>query len=174
LAKAGYPGGKGLSFTMVGFNDPTSIKVEQAIQAQLAQLGIKATVKPEALGPLIQGVLTPNTDQAGYALWQDDYADPEDFMWNMFYSKNPGGWDISFYSNPTLDALITAGDTTVNGASRLSDYNRAQALALAAHAWIPLFYGVTDILKQPDIYPTNKLYYLHPVLQLQLQYLYKK
>lgn len=174
LKAAGYPGGKGLTFTMVGFNDPTSIKIESAIQAQLQQLGIHVVVKPEALGPLIQGVLTPNTDQAGYALWQDDYADPEDFMWNMFYSKNPGGWDISFYSNPKLDALITAGDTTLSNAGRLSDYNEAQKLALASYAWIPLFYGVTDILKSPSVEPSNKLYYLHPVLQLQLQYLYKK
>ena len=173
LAKAGYPGGKGLTFTFVGFNDPTSIKIEQAIQAQLAQIGIKATVKPEALGPLVQGVLTKNTDQAGYALWQDDYADPEDFMWNMFYSQNPGGWDISFYSNAKLDAAITAGDTTVNQAARLLDYNKAQKLGLASYAWIPLYYGVTDILKQPNVEPANKLYYLHPVLQLQLQYLYK-
>ncbi|QSO51400.1 ABC transporter substrate-binding protein [Alicyclobacillus curvatus] len=173
LQQAGYGPSNPVKFTLVTMNDPVSINVGAALQNQMAQAGIKVSLKPEAQAPYIQGLLTPNTDQASYGLWIDDYPDPQDFMFNILDGNNPGGFDTSFYNNPQVNQDITKGDTSFDNNTRTTAYENAQNIAIQEGAIVPLFYGVMDVLKQPTLQPQNPLYYVHQVLPIQFQYLWK-
>ncbi|MHB1683029.1 MAG: ABC transporter substrate-binding protein [Bacilli bacterium] len=173
LKKAGYGPSHPVKFTLVTMNDPVSINVTTALQSQLSQAGMQVTLKPEAQGPYIQGLLNPNTDQASYGLWIDDYPDPQDFMFNILYGNNPGGFNTAFYNNPLLNKYINQGDVNFSDATRAAAYEEAQQIALRQGVVVPLFYGVMDALKQPYLHPDNMMYYLHPVLPIQFQYIWK-
>lgn len=171
LAHAGYP--NGISFTLITMNDPTSINIAQAMQAEMAKAGIQMRITPEALSTYLNSILTPHTAQASYGLWLDDYPDPQDFLFNQYDGQNKNGFDVSYWDNAQVDALITAADTSTSQTERITQYQQAQKIILQNAPAVPLFYGVMDLMKSPNIHPSKTLYYLHQVLPIQFQYLYK-
>jgi oligopeptide transport system substrate-binding protein len=165
----------GLSFTLVTMNDPTSIDVAQALQAMFKKVGVTMSIRPEALATYLNTILAGN-DQASYGLWLDDYPDPEDFLFNQFYGHNPGGFDVSFWNDAQANQLIAAADTSTNPAVRARDYEQVDRIILQQAPAIPLFYGMMNALVQPDVHSprSGRLdYFLHPVLPIQFQYLWK-
>jgi oligopeptide transport system substrate-binding protein len=165
----------GLSFTLVTMNDPTSIDVAQALQAMLKKVGVSMAIRPEALATYLNTILAGN-DQASYGLWLDDYPDPEDFLFNQFYGHNPGGFDVSFWNDPTVNQLIATADSSTNPSVRARDYLAADKIILQQAPAIPLFYGTMNALVQPDVHSpgTDRVeYFLHQVLPIQFQYLWK-
>ncbi|WDL98431.1 ABC transporter substrate-binding protein [Alicyclobacillus sp. ALC3] len=167
LQQAGYSASNPAKFDLVTLNDPLSTQLSAAIQSQLDKVGFKVTLKPEAQAPYIQGLLTPNTDQANYGEWIDDYPDGQDFLYNNLDGNNKGGFDVSYYNNPTVDHWIQVGDTSFNNATRAQAYETADQIANQQGAVVPLFYSVMDILKQPWVQPGNKWNYIHQVLPIQ-------
>jgi oligopeptide transport system substrate-binding protein len=174
LAAAGYP--HGLAFELVTMNDPTSVDVAQALQAMFRKVGVTMTIRPEALSTYLNTILSPTGAQASYGLWLDDYPDPQDFLFNQFDGHNPGGFDVSYWDDPTVDRLIETADTSTDTSLRLKDYQAADRRILAAAPAIPLFYGMMNILVRPTVHapsPGTLDIYLHPVLPIQFQYLWK-
>lgn len=171
LASAGYP--NGISFTLVTMNDPTSVNVAQAMQAEMAKAGIQMHITPEALSSYLNAILTPHTVQGSYGLWLDDYPDPQDFLYNQYDGQNKNGFDVSYWDNARVDQLIGAADTSTSLTQRLVQYQEAQKIILSQAPAVPLFYGMMDLLKSPKVHPGGLTYYLHQVLPIQFQYLWK-
>lgn len=171
LAAAGFP--SGISFNLITMNDPTSVDIAQAMQSEMAKAGITMHITPEALSTYLNSILTPNTAQASYGLWLDDYPDPQDFLYNQYDGQNKNGFDVSFWNNAQVDNLLNLADSSTSQPQRLVQYQQAQKLILQGAPAVPLFYGVMDLLKSPNIHPSGTLYYLHQVLPIQFQYLYK-
>ena len=62
--------------------------------------------------------------------WYADYPDAEDFLYPLLHSANKGvGGNVSFYSNPQFDSLVTAARREQDEAKRDALYQQADAIA---------------------------------------------
>ena len=70
--------------------------------------------------------------------WQADYADPQDFIDVLFYSKS----DVNHgnYSNPEVDKLILEARTEVDNNRRFLLYNQAEQMIVDEAAIFPLWF----------------------------------
>lgn len=171
LAQAGYP--KGVTFTLVTLDDPASTRVAQAMQSQMQKAGITMNLLPENLSSYLNAIRVPGRTQASYGVWLADYPDPQDFLVNLYSGRQGGIFDISFFDSPEVDSLLQSADMSTSASGRLSQYQAAQALILKAAPAIPLFYGQVSVLKAKGVQPSEPVYYTHPALPIQFQYLWK-
>ena len=70
--------------------------------------------------------------------WQADYADPQDFIDVLFYSKS----DVNHgnYSNPEVDKLILEARTEIDNNRRFLLYNQAEQIIVDEAAIFPLWF----------------------------------
>ena len=174
LLKAGHYNPKTV-IHLVTTNDPFSVAICTAIQADLAKIGMKIVLEPQAVSTYLNTLANPKLVQISYSFWQAEFPDPQDFLYNMFSSKTYGLFNASYWSTPQVDALLNAADTSTNAALRIKDYTKVQKLVMQGGAEIPLFNGEMDELVQPNLGPTNNpMYFLHTVDGIQFAYIYKK
>lgn len=171
LTRAGYR--QGVTFTLVTLDDPASIRVAQVMQSQMSKAGITMKVLPENLSSYLNAIRVPGRTQASYGVWLADYPDPQDFLVNLYSGRQGGVFDISFFDSPEVDSLLQTADISTSQSGRLSQYQAAQALILKAAPAVPLFYGQMSVLKARGVHPAQPMYYTHPALPIQFQYLWK-
>jgi ABC-type oligopeptide transport system substrate-binding subunit len=64
--------------------------------------------------------------------WYADYIDAENFLYPLLASANVGqGGNVSFYSNPAFDQLITAARGQPREVVRTKQYRQADSIAFA-------------------------------------------
>ena len=89
--------------------------------------------------------------------WVADYPDPHNFLDNLFYSGSEN--NISGYSNPELDALLSQAAIERDSAARLKMYQQAEQKIIDEAACLPLWFGTNYILIKPYV----KDYELNPL-----------
>ena len=85
---------------------------------------------------LISLIYSPNVPPIFPAVWNADYADPQDWLSLQFAPSainNTGSVDI-----PTADTLMAEADQELDANQRTSLYNQAEQLLVMNVAWIPL------------------------------------
>lgn len=104
LAEAGYPKGKGLTFTYDTLTSTTSRQSAERFQQEMAALGIKVNIRTNSWPQFLERQNKADTQIFG-AAWGADYPDAQNFL-QLFYSKNaPPGPNNTSYSNPEFDKL---------------------------------------------------------------------
>lgn len=149
LAKAGFPGGKGLP--VLEYNsqaDTTSRQSSEYLTKALAAIGIKIKVNTYSWPEFLASVKQKRGQMWSYA-WGADYPDAENFL-QLFYSKNasPGPND-SNYSNPEFDRLYEKSLTLPDGPARTALYNQMVALVVEDCPWIFGAHRLKFTLAQP-------------------------
>jgi peptide/nickel transport system substrate-binding protein len=134
LALAGNPAG--FSFTLLGDNDPVTLEEMQAIQSQLAKVGITVHIEPVDFTTLLTDAIQGNF-QADILGWSGR-ADPDQNMYAM--DTTGGSFNDPRYSNPTVDALLQAAREASNQTVRAKDYREAAAIVLQQAPYIFLAY----------------------------------
>lgn len=135
LAQAGHPEG---GFTLVlthAAGDDVERQAAELFQAALAQLGIRLEIR--AMPWEQQWDLAKSPDPARrqdifMMYWWPDIASPESWLRSMFHSETEIMFNLAYYSNPQVDALIDeaatlAGTDRARAAQR---YVEAQRLIL--------------------------------------------
>ena len=119
LKQSGHP--DGFSTTLLANNTDPNPRIVQAIQQDLAAVGIKAELTTLAQQNVIAAAGSP--DQApmvwsGGMAWSDDFPDPADFYTPILSCSSAvqGGWNWAFYCNKKLDEQAVAADTIVDPA----------------------------------------------------------
>lgn len=153
LAKAGYPGGKGLPpITLQLASGEKNANIAEAVQDQLAGLGINITLKQVDLSEH-RGMMDDGKLAFFRASWQADYPDAENFL-ALFYTPfmAPRGPNRSRISNRAVDSLYRLGLVpTLTPAERASIYSQAERIILDEAPWVILYYGINQRLTQPWI-----------------------
>jgi peptide/nickel transport system substrate-binding protein/oligopeptide transport system substrate-binding protein len=143
LARAGYPGGKGLSSIDLWVNNNEKLlQTAQRVQADLAAVGIPVRIQAVDFANFLQAV--QGTGQApGEALfykfgWQADYPDPDAFLYWLLHSRNAGpAGNMSRYSNPKVDDLLDRARNLVRMEDRVPLYREAERIAVEEDAvWL--------------------------------------
>ncbi len=150
LRTAGFPDGFALQLWRSGTNVELG-RVAQAIQAQLAAIGIRIEIVSRDASSMREAVRKGDTDMAVLDWWAD-YPDADNFLYPLFHSASfgPGG-NYSFYSDRVTDSLIRAARRTVDQQAREALYRRIDTRVHEAAPWIYLWFPVDLWAVQPSI-----------------------
>jgi ABC-type transport system substrate-binding protein len=150
LRSAGYPDGFAIQLWRSGTNVELG-RVAQAIQAQLAAVGIRVEIVSRDASSMREAVRKGDTDMAILDWWAD-YPDADNFLYPLFHSASfgPGG-NYSFYSDRVTDSLILVARRTVDREAREAIYRRIDERVYQAAPWIYLWFPVDLWAKHPSI-----------------------
>lgn len=137
LKQAGYQ--QGAPLTLITTADEPGPKLAQAVQQQLAAIGMKVSIKALPGAEYINTITTPGTTAIGISAWFQDYPDPSDFLDVLFESGyyQPGGFNLAGYKNPAVDAQL-AKLRGLPLKQALPGYQQVQKQILADFPWVPL------------------------------------
>ncbi len=132
LAEAGFPNGFETSLWSA-YNDGTSVKVVQFLQQQLAQVGIKASIEILESGQRVsrvQQVQKPEDAKVKmyYAGWSSSTGEADWGIRPLLTTAAfpPALNNVSYYSNPKVDADVMKALTTTDRAEKTALYKDAQ------------------------------------------------
>ncbi len=160
LAEAGYPDGFSITYTTL--SDPRSEKLAQALQADLAKVGVKVDIELMTFPTYLDATARPDGLKFAYTAWFMDYPDPSNFIDVRFHTKMIAERDSNndtFYSNPTLDRMLDAAKAEVDQDKRWAMYHEIERLLYDECPWIWNYHRNSVEMRQP--YVMN--YYPHPV-----------
>ena len=150
LREAGFADGFAVQLWRSGTNVEFG-RVAQAIQAQLAGIGIRVEIVSRDASSMREAVRKGDTDMAMLDWWAD-YPDADNFLYPLFHSASfgPGG-NYSFYSDRVTDSLIHVSRRTVDQQAREALYRRIDARVFEAAPWIYLWFPVDLWALQPTV-----------------------
>ncbi len=115
LADAGYPnGGFSLEITYVSGRDGDRAMCE-ILQNGLNQLGIQLEITALPWPTMKARAMNPDTAPDMIVFyWLPDIPDPDNWLYSMFHSDSwgPANWNIAYYKNAQVDAILKEARTT--------------------------------------------------------------
>ncbi len=144
LAEAGFA--DGFSTELWTSNTDPNPAIAQAIQQDLAAIGITAEIKSLAQASVIEAGGSGQAPMlwSGGMAWIADFPDPSNFYGPILGcgGTGPGGWNWSKYCNETLDADGALADSMTDpaqAAERLAAWKSVFTRAMDEAPWIPIF-----------------------------------
>ncbi|WP_263261922.1 ABC transporter substrate-binding protein [Pseudomonas sp. RIT-PI-S] len=126
--------------------NPNPTAGAQALQADLAQVGIKAEIRILEWGELIRRAKAGEHDLL-FMGWAGDNGDPDNFLTPQFScAAVTSGTNFARYCDPTLDGFITKGKAGATQADRSELYRQAQGLIQQQALWLPLAHPEVTVL----------------------------
>ena len=168
LTEAGFP--DGFKVTFVGHNVDPFPKLAQAVQNDLAAVGIDASIKLMDKATYWDFISLPQSHAAiGLTDWYQDFPDPSDFVGPLYTHPIEGGANANFYENPEVNALYEQSNSELDPVKRIEMFVQMQDIIMGD--------APSAILYQPvwnGMYGKNVGgYYYHPVWSLQFQEMWK-
>jgi ABC-type transport system substrate-binding protein len=116
LKDAGYDSGQSMDFYV--YNTDPNPRIAQAIQQDLAAVGIKVAIKSLDQANVIAAGGTENTAPliwSGGMAWIADFPDPSDFYGPILGCGGAvkGGWNWSWYCNKEIEDMAAKADAMV-------------------------------------------------------------
>jgi oligopeptide transport system substrate-binding protein len=145
LAEAGFA--SGFDTEILATNTDPNPRIVQAIQQDLAAVGIRAAVKTLAQA----NVIAAGGEKEGAAMiwsggmaWIADFPDPSNFYGPILGCAGavPGGWNWSWYCNKDLDAKAAEADAMVDPAkkeAREAAWRDIYLKVMEDAPWAPVF-----------------------------------
>jgi ABC-type transport system substrate-binding protein len=145
LAEAGLA--DGFSSVLYAMNTDPNPRIAQAIQQDLAAIGVNVEIKSLDPSVVIQAGGTEGEAPmiwSGGMAWIADFPDPSNFYWAILGcgAAAPGGWNWSWYCNEEVDAMAGAADAMTDPAqaqARLDQWTAIFSRVLEDAPWIPIF-----------------------------------
>lgn len=157
LKQAGYP--HGFHSSIWSYNDETSIRVVQAIQQNLAQVGVNVSTRPVSTATFAAQYAKKGQVPMFLFLWINDYPDPQDFLYNLFSKETWGTNNSVYYYDASVQKLLDRAQTEMNKGKRFGMYHTAEQKIVNDAPWIFLYHTITYNVHQPWVHN----YYLHPI-----------
>jgi peptide/nickel transport system substrate-binding protein len=157
LAAAGYPNGfnNSLSFTSMGCGNMVPIPMNEALQQDLAAVGIKVTLQPVEWASMLTdyfvGKIPGNADMINISLSMQQ----EGFWSTWFGGSSP--INVGKYSNPKVDALFAQAKATLDDTKRSDLYAQASKLITEDAPWL---FVVND--RNPRVLAKNVTGFIQP------------
>ena len=170
LAEAGYAEGFELPL-WVRSDTGYEVKVAEAIQQDLAQVGIKLDIRPVAFGTLIDILSRRGGAEFGVFGWSQDYPDPSNFLDVLLNGERiveVNCNNAAFYSNPEVNALLAEAAAETDAARRLGIYGQVEQMVVDDAPWVCLYHPVRYNLRQPWL----RGHAMHPVWPQRLDTLW--
>jgi peptide/nickel transport system substrate-binding protein len=138
LQLAGMP--QGVAFTLlIASGSPLNTQIAQLIQSELQPAGIKVNIQQETFATLLADTQAHHF-QAAFLGWSGR-PDPDGNLYSWFHTGS--GNNNMLYSNPQVDALLTAARSSNSQATRAQDYIQAQSIIVQDASYVFLYHGVS-------------------------------
>jgi peptide/nickel transport system substrate-binding protein len=167
LAEAGYPDGFSTTLYSPSGRYLQDIQVSEAIQSQLAEVGIDAQIETLEWSAYLERANAPvesNIVPFGMLGWGTVTGDADYGLFALFHSSQhvPAGSNRSFYSNAAVDAMLDEARTNPDAAARAEIYRDAMQLIWDDAAWLFLhsetqLVAVRDNVEGLVIHPTERV-----------------
>ncbi len=154
LADAGYPGGKGLPEVTLMFNTSEShAKIAQAIQQMWKDvLGVDVNLTNQEWKVYLE-TLTEDAPQIFRLGWGADYADANNFVYEVFHSTDSD--NNLKWSNAEFDRTVEQAARETDPAKRYELYKRAeQILCEEEAAMAPIYHYAIQWMVKPGLQRT--------------------
>ena len=147
LAEAGYPDGFDVDFWVPesgsGMQQPVAIAT--VVQDYLRRIGVNLNIQQFEWGTYLDRVIVP-IDQADtlppiYEMsWIGDNGDPDNFLYILLSGEQmpPSGFNLGFYDNPEVNALLKEARQTIGQDARTPLYQQAQELIMEDVPVLPI------------------------------------
>jgi peptide/nickel transport system substrate-binding protein len=144
---------------------PEPLRVAQSIQAQLAQVGVRAKIVSSDWGDYLDRLHRGHHDLALLG-WQADSGDPDNFLFVHFdkTAALPPAGNISFYRGEKVHELLLAGRRTMDLRERERVYREAQEIILRDAPWVPLVHTKELAALRKSVHG----FHLHPTGRVSL------
>jgi ABC-type transport system substrate-binding protein len=144
LREAGYPTGFSTTLWTPQGRYFMDLDTAVAVQAQLAEVGVKADVKVIDWATYLSSLRKPldESETEMYLLgWEVGTGDLGYLLDLVFHSSAwpPASWNTMFYKDVAVDVLIEAGRVTTNLEDRYEIYKGLQKLVVDDAPWIFLY-----------------------------------
>jgi peptide/nickel transport system substrate-binding protein/oligopeptide transport system substrate-binding protein len=147
LAAAGHP--NGIDVELWSATTDQSPRLAQAIQANLAEAGIRAKIVQREAASVREAARKGASDLYVKEWWAD-YPDAENFLYPLLHSRNKGpGGNVSFYGNPKFDGLIDQAHREQDEGKRNALYTQADQLQFNDAPMVYLFFYKDVYAVQP-------------------------
>lgn len=163
LAEAGYKEGELKLEIAISENNEVRKNTALLLQSDLAKIGIDLKIKTYAW-PTYLDLVTSGKHQLALGSWTPDYPDPDYNLWYFAHSSSKGpGFNLAFYDNPKVDALLEKARASVDENLREKTYKEVQEImaedvpyifVAQPHVQAPL----RDWVKGYEINPMNTWY----------------
>ena len=164
LAKAGFA--EGFETELYVMNTDPNPRIAQAIQQDLAGIGITAGIKSLAQASVIAA--GGEADQApmiwsGGMAWIAEFPDAANFYGPILGCSGAiqGGWNWSWYCNEALDEKSASADAIVDPAragERLEMWSEIYMTIMEDAPWVPVFNEQRYTMKSPRMGGKDALY----------------
>lgn len=152
LAKAGYPGGKGLPvFQLWSSVRPPDVEREhEAIKKYLAQIGIQIELQYNTNWPSFNGQVYEGKFPIFRYGWVADVPDPDNFLYRLFHSQSRN--NLTRYRNDRVDRILDRARAEQEYLKRIDLYREAERLIIEDAPVIPLNYYSYERLFQSYVH----------------------
>ena len=164
LVAAGFP--DGFETELFVMNTDPNPRIAQAIQQDLSQIGITASIQSLAQASVIAA--GGEADQApmiwsGGMAWIADFPDASNFYGPILGCDGavPGGWNWSWYCNEKIDAMAIEADSMTDPAmvdDRLKMWSDVYMAVMEDAPWVPVFNEQRYTMKSPRMGGADALY----------------
>ena len=138
LAAAGHP--NGIDIELWTSTTPIYLRIAETVQAYLNAVGIRAKIVQRESAAARGAARKGQTDMI-LKDWYADYPDAEDFLYPLLHTANKGvGGNVSFYSNPRFDSIVTASRRELDETKRNALYKQADSIAFADAPMVFLYF----------------------------------
>jgi peptide/nickel transport system substrate-binding protein len=171
LAEAGYPDGFETTLWVMPVSRPYMFdpsKIAEAIQADLANVGIKAEIYQVEWGTYLE-----KTEAGEHPMcllgWTGDNGDPDNFL-NVLLGKNSAiigsSGNHAFYRDDDVQELLTKALRTYDEGERVKLYEQAQVIIHEDAPWVCLAHANQILAFREDVYgftlhPTSRKFFYH-------------
>jgi dipeptide transport system substrate-binding protein len=132
--------------------NPNGRRVADMIQADLAQVGIRARPVTRPWNAYRAALYGGEPSLMLYG-WTSDNGDPDNFLNVLLGCKaaQAGGANLARWCDPAYDRLVEAARRTGDRATRQSLYRQAQAIVRQAMPWVPLAHTKVHLAIRRDV-----------------------
>jgi ABC-type transport system substrate-binding protein len=144
LEEAGFADG----FETTLYTDPSedSTAIAQAIQQDLAEIGIDIEIVLQEFDVLLGTITTPHEAPLVWIGWFQDFPDPSDFYDPILScaAAVEGGANVSWYCNEENDALAAEAKGLQDPDERLAMYQELELRVMEDAPWVPVYFPAQD------------------------------
>jgi ABC-type transport system substrate-binding protein len=169
LKEAGFP--KGFKTQLVTRNDAIWVKISQAVQQDLAAVGIRAEIREVSRATWLDAIGRPAGAPLQWGDWIQDFPDPDDFL-NVLYNSDQiaevNSNNNNFYSNPRVDSLLARAQRLTEIEKRVPLYQEAERIIVEDAPSAYCYHSMRHNLGAPGLHG----YRSHPVYGIYFNKMY--
>ena len=176
LAEAGLP--DGFETELYVMNTDPNPRIAQAIQQDLAAIGVKASLQSLAQANVIEAGGNGSAPMiwSGGMAWIADFPDPSNFYGPILGCAGAveGGWNWSKYCNEAVDADAVKADSFNDPAdpARLALWSEVYQKVMADAPWVPVFNEERYTMKSERMGGADNLYVDPVSIPVNYDYVY--